>query len=341
MRLRSLSLRPSLFPFALTFFLAPFLAIGCGGSSTQGERSTTPLHQHDGAEEDAERGAHESVKKEEAEEERSDEHSPKRGAFLYRIDGGGAPSYLLGTIHLGVGLYESLEASEIEALSLARVVYTELAGDVDMAAIAMSFFLDEGQSLRPLIGEARFRRLAERVPNLPAEYLDRLKPWAALVFVGIGEYQRYLASIGGDPEISMDAELQALAASKHIPNPGLESAAEQLAAFDAISPEGIIALIDELLEKPAFEEAKALLSAYRAGDTDSLLEALDMEAARERAPAYYERLLRDRNLGWARTLEPELKEGGVVIGVGAAHLFYEDGLIKLFGDAGYKVVKLR
>lgn len=270
------------------------------------------------------------------------EREEDRGsAFLYRIEGGERPSYLLGTIHLGVSFYESLLEDELREIASSRVIYTELSGDLDLASIAAYFFLSEDEDLAPLIGPERFELLAKRTPDLGTEYLSRLKPWAALVFAGVDEYQRYVRSIGGDPAVSMDAELQAFARGQAIPNHGLETPEEQLGAFDAISVKEVIALIDELLEKQTFEEADELLRAYRSGEQAALIEALDMDGSRERAPAYYEQLLRVRNHRWLETLKPELKEGGLMIGVGAAHLFYEDGLIKLFEGAGYRVVKVR
>lgn len=321
----------------LVVFFGITLFWGCASAPRNEPRSAPQPELLEEAEERIERGASEGSGSDPLPEKADAEARP---SFLYRIEGGLSDSYLLGTIHLGVGFYENLGPEALEQIGTSRVIYTELSSDPDTAEIAAQFFLGEGAELRALLGEARFERLASRVSSLPREYLNRLKPWAALVFASVQEYQQYQLQIGGDPSVSMDTELQAFAKERGIPNVGLETAKEQLDAFESIALAEVIALVDELVDRPLFEEARALLEAYRSGDEAALLEALDMERSRERAPAYYEKLLRARNHRWLETLGPELKEGAITVGVGAAHLFYEDGLIKLIEDAGYNVVKL-
>ena len=83
-----------------------------------------------------------------------------------------------------------------------------------------------------------------------------------------------------------------------------------------------------------------MIGAWRAGDSEALRD-LFVDDMLERAPAVYDSLLRQRNLGWIPQIEAMFDDPEIeFVLVGAAHLVGVDGIVELLRARGYVVSKL-
>lgn len=257
--------------------------------------------------------------------------------LIYEVSRAGAPtSYLVGTMHSDdtriVGVLDELVA----LIERVDVVAIEMVPDaVAMLAVGAATLLPMDQSLRKLIGAARFDALtaAAAQRGIPTEILDRLKPWAAAVMLGMPAAQtgQYL-----------DLQIYLRALERGRRTLGLESAAEQLAVFDAMAPQIQLILLEEMV-KNANEvptQLEELTVAYLTGDLDLLDQVVRRQYAG--APAEVKRwleqvLLLQRNERMIARLSGILEREAALIAVGALHLGGEAGLVAGLRRLGYRV----
>ena len=257
--------------------------------------------------------------------------------LVYRVDrDGGPPSYLLGTMHSEDPRVTGLVDEVAPLIGEVETVAIEMLPDaVTMLAVGAATLLPLDQSLREVIGARRFAALAAAAAELamPLEMLNRLKPWAAAVILGMpaADTGRFL---------DMEIYLQALQQRRRAV--GLETAAEQLAAFDGMSPEVQLALLDAMIkDAPGMpKQLEALTTAYLAGDLERL-ETVARGQYADMPPAvreWFDRvLLAARNERMLARLAALIDEGPVFAAVGALHLGGEDGLLAGLRRLGYRV----
>jgi len=257
--------------------------------------------------------------------------------LVYRVDRDGGPqSFLVGTMHTEdprvTGLLEQF-APLIESVD---VVAIEVVPDaLTLLAVGAATLLPFDQSLRGLMGDARFGALAKAASQLglPVEVLDRLKPWAAAVTLGMPASRtgRFL---------DMEIYLRALELRKQVI--GLETAAEQLAVFDQMSMEVQLALLEEVVKNvPRMPtQLEELTTVYLQGD----LERIDQVARSQYdgmpepiAQWFDEQLLDNRNARMLVQLPALIDGSGVLVAVGAMHLAGGSGLVAGLRRLGYRV----
>jgi len=258
-------------------------------------------------------------------------------ALVYQVSRDGhSPSYLVGTMHSEDPRVTGLLSEFAPVIERADIVALEMLPDaVTMLAVGAATLLPGDQSLRRLIGDERFVALSAAATRLglPVEVMDRLKPWAAAVMLGMpaAETGRFL---------DMEIYLQALARQQR--TVGLETAAEQLAVFDGMSHEVQLVLLDEMVKNATDmpRQMEGLTAAYLSGDLDRL-DRLAREQYGDMPPAvrqwFDEVLLDRRNARMLVRLSPILDEGTVFVAVGALHLGGESGLIAGLRRLGYRV----
>lgn len=258
-------------------------------------------------------------------------------ALVYQVSRDGhSPSYLVGTMHSEDPRVTGLLSEFAPLIERADIVALEMLPDaVTMLVVGAATLLPGDQSLRRLIGDERFVALSAAATRLglPVEVMDRLKPWAAAVMLGMpaAETGRFL---------DMEIYLQALARQQR--TVGLETAAEQLAVFDGMSHEVQLVLLDEMVKNATDmpRQMEGLTAAYLSGDLDRL-DRLAREQYGDMPPAvrqwFDEVLLDRRNARMLERLSPVLDEGTVFVAVGALHLGGESGLIAGLRRLGYRV----
>jgi len=253
---------------------------------------------------------------------------------IYSDDG--PRGYLVGTMHSEDPRVVSLLGQLVPLIEQVDVVAIEMVPDaVALIAVGAATLLPVGQSLRGLMGDTRFGALAKAASHLglSVEVLDRLKPWAAAVTLGmpVSRTGRFL---------DMEIYLRALELHKQVI--GLETAAEQLAVFDQMSMEAQLALLEEVVKNaPQMpKQLEELTTVYLQGD----LKRIDRVARSQYdgmpeaiAQWFDEQLLDNRNARMLEQLPALIDSTGVLVAVGAMHLAGETGLVAGLRRLGYRV----
>lgn len=285
--------------------------------------------------------------------------APTAKPLLWRIEGE-TPSYLFGTIHLPDARVVVLPEVVQRAFDGADAVFTEVELDPANQLAAMSkVTLPAGQDLKTLAGEELFSRfvraftagLGADLPPAAVEAMgaqfSRMKPWAAMVQVGLVEYLPDLMA-GRQP---MDVMLYSMATEMGKETGGLETVDEQISYFEALTTEEQVRLLKSTLDE--LDEAKArgqsltkpLVEAYLAGDTHALLQELSrsMEKERELKAKLLSKLLTERNVILAeRIVAKRAAHAGKVcfFAVGALHIAGEEGIPDLLRKKGLSTTRL-
>jgi uncharacterized protein YbaP (TraB family) len=258
-------------------------------------------------------------------------------ALVYRVGAEGLPDgYLVGTMHTEdprvMALVEDLEP----LIERVDVVAIELLPDaVSMVAVGAATLLSGDNSLRDILGTQRFRaaaRLASRRGIGPA-MLDRLKPWAAAVMLGMPEArsgQFFDAAI----------YLEGMAQGKRLV--GIETVAEQVGVFERLPLADQAAMLDQVVKNADNlpQQYEALTEAYLRGDL-ARLEQLSREQFAD-LPAgvaeWFQRALIDeRNARMVARIEPLMREAPALVAVGALHLAGDTGLVQQLRRCGFTV----
>lgn len=257
--------------------------------------------------------------------------------LIYSVQRDGGPrSYLIGTMHSEDERVIALLERFAPLIEEVEVVVVEMVPDaVTMLAVGAATLLPADQSLRRLVGEDQFGALSEAASQLglSPDILNRLKPWAAAVTLGMP------ASRTGR---FLDMELYLLALGRQRRVVGLETAAEQLAVFDGMAPDVQLVLLEEMIKNaPQMpKQLEELTAVYLAGD----LELIDRFARAQYAGMpdsivrwFDEQLLDQRNARMLNRLPGLLDGTGVLVAVGAMHLAGDSGLVAGLRRLGFRV----
>lgn len=250
--------------------------------------------------------------------------------FLWEITGGGAPSYLLGTVHVGISAVELPEIVWTEFLAAETVI---METDIEAALTMGQGFVGgtaedgaEGATSLPLdaqIGDEAWGRLVEEIGDrVPAATLKTWPPWLAFTVLVMAEYSA-----------AMDVELYGWAKARKQTLVFLESGTLQNEVLsEAITAEVLETSLDDV--DAARAGLRAFIDAYHTGSGTALGAAVADENVRA--------LLQvgSRNNAWLDTLRPHLDSGGAFIIVGVAHNFGTSSLPALLRADGYTVERL-
>lgn len=272
-----------------------------------------------------------------------DAHAAREGfetGLFWRVSRDGIPdSHVFGTIHVPDPRVAAIPDDVNEALSRSRVLATELVMRVVGDHLGDAELLEPPQRLQPLVGDAAYATLAAALAgrDVDAATLARMKPWAALL---------RLQSTAQTEGATLDENLYVLARSRRLPVRTLESADEQLCAFDAIPMDAQVAVLRHALAQPAATDAtERAVRAYLAGDLAALAAlppAVRANAALARHyRAFTRHLIDDRTVVMHHGLFVPLRAGGVFVAVGASHLYGPKGLLAMLREDGYRVTRLR
>lgn len=264
--------------------------------------------------------------------------TPQRG-LLWKIDGAAArPSYLFGTVHSDDPRVTRLPAPVADAFGRSESFTLEaIANGEGLIQMAQAMYFHDARNLKTVLGDALYADTlrALRGRGLPADDLEKKKPWAVLMALGMPKPRSGLF---------LDLALQLEATKQGKATYGLETMAEQMAVFDEVPLADQVTLLSHTVAQAdrfdaQFEE---LLNHYLARDLDGLvaLETKYRPADGRAYAAFMDRLLRQRNLRMLERMQPRLKDGAAFIAVGALHLPGDDGLVQLLRRAGYRVTPI-
>jgi uncharacterized protein YbaP (TraB family) len=241
--------------------------------------------------------------------------------------------YLIGTMHTDDPRVMAMLEPITPLLARVEVVAIELVPDgIAMLAIGAASMLPGEDTLRAQIGAERFAALlrAARLRGLPESLLDRLKPWAAAVTLGLPE-------LSGDQVMDSAIYLQAVERGMRVV--GLENPSEQVRVFDDMPDALQLELLDAMIKNGGMVpmQVEALTVAYLSGDLDRIDEVARAQYA-DVPPAlaqwFQKTLIDQRNATMLRRLLPLFEDGRVLVAVGAMHLGGENGLVAGLQQAG-------
>lgn len=264
--------------------------------------------------------------------------------FLWRIDGGAKPSYLLGSIHLAPASLHPLPGAVQRAFEQAEVLVVE-ADVVSLDPASISPFIARegmypaGRTLRDEFPAAEWAELEKLLRQLQLSPLFLLpqKPWlaqttlTALVLMGEGFSQEY----------GIDVHLLNRARGAGKPVRELESVAMQLSLLASLPPDLQRRMFAASVRELARGESSgaAFVKAWRGGDTQLL--ARVMAESFDSLPQVKEALLTRRNHAMADKLVGWLQDGrSHLVTVGAGHTVGDEGLVELLRRAGFTLTQL-
>jgi uncharacterized protein len=260
---------------------------------------------------------------------------------LWVAHGRHATIYLFGSVHILPRDVDWAPATLTAAIAQADEIWFELpideATDLEAARmVAQRGMAPPGEDLFSHLDQAQATRLTTTCQALAVSCasLARMRPWLADLTLSLAMD----AKAGAVSGQGVEQKLQALAppTAKRM---AFETAALQIAILaDTPLPDQLASLDETVTDYQDDPGAyQRMIDEWLAGDLTGLQKDALAPLA-EAAPAFYRRLITDRNARWARILARRLEARGVVVVVvGAGHLIGPDGVPALLRARGFKV----
>ena len=269
--------------------------------------------------------------------------APYSEGRLWRIAKTGIPdSFVFGTIHVADPRVATIPDAVAQVWPRVKLLAMEIApaeiADVRLGDLEL---LDDGGRLEPLIGAQAFAQVrADLATNgTPEDVVARLKPWAAMLKLTWGRPRSDVRTL--------DENLLAAARDRRLRFVSLESIDEQIAAFDSIPMASQVALLRNAVEQRAAIEAmtEPTIAAWHRGDLAELARlperfARQFPGMTPHYAALRRHIIEGRTVLMHHRLFMPLRSGGVLVAVGALHLYGNEGLLALLVQDGYRVTRV-
>ncbi|MBO0664325.1 TraB/GumN family protein [Jiella sp. MQZ9-1] len=276
---------------------------------------------------------------------------------FYRIEKDGvAPSYLLGTMHLGDPRLLQLPTPIETAFDQSRRLVIETTDVLDQKKLAGVIMADptltmlpNGQTLDDYLDPKEKDRLKSMLSKkgVPLQAVERLQPWFLSSGFMLPSCQQVL--VKGIP-IVLDTTLalRAKTAGKQVE--GLETGVEQLKTMAAIplkeQMDSFVALL--AIENRIGDVFETMIELYLEEHVSTMIPAIEaavpdggvMVGAGEGYNSFEEKVILERNRRMADRMVPLLDKGGTFVAVGALHLTGDKGLVALLRGKGYRVTRV-
>jgi uncharacterized protein YbaP (TraB family) len=255
-------------------------------------------------------------------------------SLLWEISGNGLekPSYLYGTMHIADKRIFKFGDSVMIAFKLCNAYAGEIVIDKESKkATANYIFMPGDTTLSMFIGDSGLAKVKRKFRGklfLFAGLVNRIKPFFTMALIAEGSFKN-------DKSASLDEYFQKLAKKQKKGVIGIESIAEQMSAVDKIPLSKQAQMLLDEVNNPAVESEKdvlEMLNTYLAQDISKLQDFMEAEETPDELNQY---VLLDRNYIMADRIDLFIRIQSTFIGVGAAHLGGEKGLIELLRAKGY------
>jgi uncharacterized protein YbaP (TraB family) len=251
---------------------------------------------------------------------------------MWRVSSGASELYLFGSMHLLDPATAWRTPTYDAAYAKAHVVWFE----ADVVPI-------DYDKLRELV--ARYgvepdpgRRLSVQLAREERRTLDRLRPWAAALALET----RPLRSRGLKVEAGVDVAVTREAKSEAKTIRTFETIEDQVRMFASLPDAAQMQYLRDALREAEFTARRTPLEEdWAKGDVARLSQDL-VAPMRAESPAFYDMLLKRRNLAWADVLTRAMTDPGVqLVNVGALHMMGADGLPALLTARGFTVERVQ
>lgn len=257
--------------------------------------------------------------------------------LLWEISGNGLekPSYLYGTIHLSDKRVFDFSPSVMKSFEKCDAFAGEMLFEQkDIFKMMNSIFMND-TTLADLLSEEKYNIVKEHITKemgMMALMADKIKP--IFISVMLTQQSNGTANQSESGQI-LDLYFQDLAKEKDMEVVGLETFEEQMASLNQIPLQQQAEMLykDLSSESEASNTSEKMLDFYTAQNLDSLYSYVMQELPTN----VEENILTSRNYRMLERIEFQLKDKSIFIGVGAAHLAGNQGLIALLRKKGYRV----
>ena len=264
--------------------------------------------------------------------------------FFWEIRGNNGSIYVLGTIHVADKSFYPLERNVLRAFDKADRLVSEIGGKAELEAftaelqtiVIKNINADPKKSLLKVLSEDELAFLYEMIGDDAVHQLALFNPWILNTVLA----QLLMNKAGLNAGDGIDMYLMQRAANKKIE--ALDTIEQQLAVLSYGTFDDQIAILKDLIQalrdidkstKEIYRLRDLYLSNNRKGLSDFHVELLlDVPSSfsEEKAQAYIDTLLTDRNRIWARKFDEYLREGGnTFVFAGAAHFLGESNVFAI------------
>jgi hypothetical protein len=273
------------------------------------------------------------------------EAMPYADGLLWRVERGGAPSYVFGTLHSSDERITALPESVSNAFGQAQTLAVEIVLDnAAILKISRAMLLPGSERLDALLTPQQVGRLREAAAHyrMPFKMVTRFKPWGAMILFSLPPAEHLRVAGGQKP---LDEALRAQAEATGMPVLGLETVDEQIETLDGMLRGDQMLLLDSTLEQAGEIERTfaQLRDAYLARDLVTVYGLLNAAKADDSSGAverFEQRLIIDRNRRMVQRMDELLQQGKAFVAVGALHLPGTHGILQLLADQGYRVTRV-
>jgi uncharacterized protein YbaP (TraB family) len=255
-------------------------------------------------------------------------------SILWKVTGPevAGTSYLYGTIHIMDGRVFAYGDEVTTAFESAEQLAVEVELDKIDPASTMRMMFMKDSTLDMLLTEeeyAKLEKVYEELTGATLETAKGIKPF----FLSANMIQ---AIIPKDRSVPLDMFFMQTARKADKTVVGLETLEEQMGLIDELSytaqAKMLVESIDEVGELE--EQMNKMVEAYLNMSSDALLELMDDPSIPKE---FMEKLLNERNKIMVKRMIPLIKEKSTFVAVGAAHLFGDEGIVKMLKDKGFTV----
>ena len=170
--------------------------------------------------------------------------------------------------------------------------------------------------------------------GIPEQKFSHYRPWLIEIMLE--------AAPSENTQLGVEEYLKTRAVAEHKPIDGLESTEEHMLPFVGLSDrqsEALLLVFFVNLGRTDLPQGVKMLDAWHHGDVEAL--SAELRGAYQDFPAFYERLISDRNRRWIPKIEDYIKRRETVFVVaGAGHFGGRDGVVALLRERGYTVEQL-
>ena len=262
---------------------------------------------------------------------------------MYRISGKGLekPSYLFGTHHLASlsildsipYIYKALDETDAVAgeIEMAGISQMELANRIMPYMVAPA-----DSTLSKVLPDSVYSRVNasfQSLTGMELKMLDGLCPMASQTMATLALVKETLSGNEGQ----LDSHLQDEGAKRGKVIMGFETPEEQAnMLYRSTSIREQADNLVKLLDNPGKEasNARIMITRYMAQDLYGLY---DLAKEESDDPAFWKRLLTDRNNNWLAKMPEMMNAQSVLFVVGALHLAGDEGLVSQLRELGYTV----
>jgi uncharacterized protein YbaP (TraB family) len=258
---------------------------------------------------------------------------------VYSISDTDTVIYITGTVHLLPDNSQWRNGPIISAITDADELITELSpAELEKAPATAQQYMFAKSATEPTSRfdqdlRAAFSEFAtDELPALSS--VARYDDWALALQMA----QSVARDAGLEGENGMDNALRDEFEDADKPHSGLETAADQFAAFDAIpAPEQrrmLNRIMRDIAEGSAEGRMRETVTAWSRGDVAALAAIVQRDMAV--APQTHRIMLTDRNARWAESLTARMaKPGRVLVAVGSGHLAGPSSLLEQLAAKGF------